>query len=180
MIRTVFLSLVLFVSAALPATANPMFALVVEAPGFEASLVNLGGSPITVAGYTIQSPSGSLDPTGWVSLADAAGPEIVAALGPGADDFVEAGTPSSSFLAELNSNPNPLVGGTWQPDQSWPIGAPLGADPILDLTFTYYDPVRDETFQGPVIYQQIPEPAAVWLLCGSAIGVTRSLRRRIG
>ena len=82
-----------------PVTANdfyPGFALVVQLPSHEAFLKNLGGSPIRVDGYAIDSASGSLNVASWAPL-DSAGPEIVAALGPGADGFL-SGQPKSKHL----------------------------------------------------------------------------------
>ena len=87
----------------------PDFALVVELPSYETFLTNLGDLPIRVDGYQIASGSGSLSPDGWVRLGTS-GPEIVAALGPGADQFFAA-NPNVNSLAELN----PSSSATWQP-----------------------------------------------------------------
>jgi hypothetical protein len=62
-----------------------------------------------------------------------AGPEIVAALGPGADQF---GTLSESAVELIEANfPSSA---TWQPGQSWSIGFPFNPDVLggaLDAVF---------------------------------------------
>ena len=127
----------------------PDFALVVQLPSYEAFLTNLGDLPVRVDRYRITSISGSLRPSGWASL-DSAGPEIVTALGPGADQFdVVAGiTPQN--LEELN-----LFGSaTWQSGQSWSIGFPFnsaGPDFVLDAVFRFSSPDGFTQAGGTVI-----------------------------
>jgi hypothetical protein len=132
--------ILLGLSAVSSATAQelfPDFALVVQLPGYEAFLTNLGESPIRVDGYAISSPSGSLDPTGWEPM-DSAGAGVVAALGPGADQFFSA-NPSATSLAELN----PISFATCQPGQRWSIGFPFRSDEpnfVLDPVFRFASP----------------------------------------
>jgi hypothetical protein len=113
----------------------PDFGLVVQLPSYETFLTNLGDSPISVDHYEIASLSGSLSPTGWASM-DSAGPEIVNALGPGADQFDAIAAISPSLLAEFHL----LGSATWQPGQSWSIGFPFDSDDpefVLDPVFRF-------------------------------------------
>ncbi len=154
----------------------PDFALVVHLPSYEAFLRNLGSSPIRVDGYAIASASGSLNVASSAPL-DSAGPEIVAALGPGADAFVKA-NPSPTSLAELN----PLSSATWQPGQSWSIGFPFkSADPgfVLDAVFRFSSPdglvlpgglevAPGDLFPAALVV--IPEPSSGTLSLLAAVG----------
>jgi hypothetical protein len=164
------ISLLVGLSAVSPATAQdffPGFALVVELPSYEAFLTNLGDSPIKVDGYQITSESASLSPDGWARLGSS-GPEIMAALGPGADQFFAA-NPNANSLAELN----PSSSATWQPGQSWSIGFPFQSnDPnfLLDAVFRFASPDGLVLTGGTVIppsvlslaaVMVIPEPTAV-------------------
>lgn len=113
------------------------FALVVQLPSYETFLTNLGDSPIRIDAYSITSPSGSLSPSGWNRLSSA-GPEIVEALGPGADQFVSI-NPTANQLVELN----PASSATWQPGQSWSIGFPFqsaGTGFVLDANLLISSP----------------------------------------
>ena len=76
----------------------PDFALIVQLPSYETFITNLGDSPIRVDGYQITSQSGSLNPDGWRRLGSS-GPEIVAALGPGADLFFAANPTAKVLLS---------------------------------------------------------------------------------
>lgn len=172
--RVAFLACVLiqlFVAVAVFAQPSyPDFALVVHVPSYEAFLKNLGDSPIRVDGYQIGSASGSLDPAGWAPM-DFAGPEIVAALGPGADEFFVANT-SATSLAELN----PLSSATWQPGQSWSIGFPFDSDDpdfVLDPVFRFASPDGLVLTGGVVVPPSqlalaalvvVPEPSAFVLV----------------
>jgi hypothetical protein len=114
----------------------PDFALVVQLPSYETFMINLGDSPIRIDAYFISSPFGSLSPSGWNQLSSS-GPEIVEALGPGADQFF-AVSATANGLAELN-----LAGSaTWQPGQSWSIGFPFNSDVVgfADAVFEISSP----------------------------------------
>jgi hypothetical protein len=110
----------------------PDFALVVQLPSYEIFMTNLGESPIRIDAYRITSPSGSLSPSGWKRLSSS-GPEIVEALGPGADQFFAVST-TATELAELN----PASSATWQPGQSWSIGFPFNSD-VLGFADTVFE-----------------------------------------
>jgi uncharacterized protein YjbI with pentapeptide repeats len=158
------------------------FALVVQVPGYEAFLTNLGDTPIRVDGYEIRSPSGSLSLSGWESL-DSAGPEIVDALGPGADQFDVIGGVTPQVLAELNL----LGSATWQPGQSWSIGFPFDStDPdfVLDPVFRFSSPDGFVLNGGTVVPEKelalattviVPEPSTIVLLV-CAVGVVLVIR----
>ena len=155
----------------------PNFALVVHVPSYEAFLTNLGDAPIRVDGYAILSASGSLNPAGWAPM-DSAGPEIVAALGPGADGFFLA-NPSQTSLAELN----PLSSATWQPGQSWSIGFPFNsADPdfVFDTVFKFASPDGLVLTGGTVVPPSqlalaallaVPEPSSLLLAALATAGL---------
>ncbi len=181
--------LVIAISAVPTATAQeiyPGFALVVQIPGYETFLKNLGDAPIKIDGYHVASLAGSLSPDGWVTM-DSAGPEIVDALGPGADGFF-AVNPSSHSLAELN----PASSATFQPGQSWSIGFPFNsADPnfVLDAVFQIASPDGLVLTGGTVVppgelaaapFVVIPEPSsgALCLLTGAGIFAFRCRERR--
>jgi hypothetical protein len=159
--------------AAAPANSQaiyPDFALVVQVPGYEAFLKNVGASPIRVDGYGLESASGSLNPAGWATL-DAAGPAIIAALGPGADGFTMANS-TSTHLIELNL----FSSATWQPGQSWSIGFPFkSSDPgfVFDAKLIFTSPDGLVLTGGVVAPPQtfvtaavtvIPEPSALALV----------------
>jgi len=167
------------VSGVSPVTAQdfyPDFALVVQLPSHEAFLTNLGDSPIRVDGYAITSTSGSLRPAGWAPM-DSAGPEIVAALGPGADGFFTA-NPSQTSLAELN----PLSSATWQAGQSWSIGFPFKTDDpnfVLDAVFKFASPDGLVLTGGTVVppgqlalaaLVAVPEPPTLALAAAAVVG----------
>ena len=181
-------------SASGPAVAQEFyadFALVVEVPSYEAFLTNLGDAPIRVDSYRISSLSASLSVNGWDSLDSANGPAIVAALGPGADQFDVGGAVSPSQLVEFNN----LGSATWQPGQSWSIGFPFHtADPEfeLDPVFEFSSPdglfLSGGTFipggqQTFVVatFQVVPEPTTLLLAlcCIAAWRETRSRRGRV-
>jgi hypothetical protein len=170
-------SILVGLSAFSAATAQdfyPDFALVVQLPNYEAFLTNLGDRPIRVDGYTISSAAGSLNPAGWESM-DAAGPEIVAALGPGADQFIVA-NPSASSLAELN----PASSATWQPGQRWSLGFPFRSDDpnfVVDAVFHFASPDGLVLTGGTVVPPGelglasvivVPEPSAVAVVLPAA------------
>ncbi len=163
----------------------PDFALVVRLPSYEAYLTNLGDAPLRVDGYAVTSASGSLSPPDWAPLS-LAGPEILAALGPGADGFVVA-NPSQTSLAELN----PLSSATWQPGESWSIGFPFkSGDPdfVLDAVFQFTSPDGLALTGGTVVppgelapagFLIVPEPpSAAVCLWGAATAGRRFRRRR--
>jgi hypothetical protein len=163
------------------------FALVVQLPSYEAFLTNLGNSSIRVDGYSITSASGSLSPSGWVGLGSA-GAEIVAALGPGADQFLAA-NPSKNSLTELN----PTSSATWPPGVTWSIGFPFNSnDPsfVRDAVFRFSSPDGLVLTGGTVIpagelfraaFMIIPEPSSgvVWLLATFGISASRIGTRRL-
>ena len=140
-------------------------------------MTNLGDSPIRVDGYQIASESGSLSPDDWVRLGSS-GPEIVAALGPGADQFFAA-NPNVNSLAELN----PFSSATWQPGQSWSIGFPFNSnDPnfVLDAVFRFSSPdglvltggtVVPPSELFPAAFLVIPEPSSGVLCLLAAVGI---------
>jgi hypothetical protein len=99
----------------------PDFALVVQLPSYEVFLTNLGNSPVRIDYYQITSPFGALSPSGWKPLSSA-GPEIVAALGPGADQFFTLSEGASELVEGNLASP-----ATWQPGQSWSIGFPFNS-----------------------------------------------------
>ena len=136
----------------------PDFALVVQLPSYETFMTNLGDSPIRVDGYFISSQSGSLSPSGWKRLSSS-GPEIVEALGPGADQFFDVRA-TSNELAELN----PLSSAIWQPGQSWSIGFPFNSDVlgIADAVFEISSPDGLLLTGGTVVTS--PERAQVALV----------------
>jgi hypothetical protein len=136
----------------------PDFALVVQLPSYETSLTNLGDSPIKVDAYSILSASGSLSPSGWKTLSSA-GPEIVAALGAGANQFFEV-NPTVNSLIELN----PISSATWQPGQSWSIGFPFNPDVVgfADAVFHISSPDGLLLTGGTVVFS--PEQALASLL----------------
>ena len=155
----------------------PDFALVVQLPSYETFMTNLGDSPIRVDGYQIASASGSLSPNDWVRLSSS-GPEIVTALGPGADQFFAA-NPNVNSLAELN----PFSSATWQPGQSWSIGFPFNSnDPnfVLDAVFRFSSPdglvlngstVVPPSELFPAAFLVIPEPSSSMLCLLAATGI---------
>jgi hypothetical protein len=110
---------------------------------------------------------------------DAAGPQIVAALGPGADQFDAIGAVSSSVLAEFNL----LGSATWQPGQSWSIGFPFDTgDPdfVLDPVFRFASPdglvlnggtVVPEMVLAQAAFLIVPEPPAIALLGLAFVGM---------
>jgi hypothetical protein len=141
----------------------PDFALVVQLPSYETFMTNLGDSPIRVDGYFISSPSGSLSPSGWKRLSSS-GPEIVEALGQGADQFFSVPA-TATELAELN-----LAGSaTWQPGQSWSIGFPFNSDVVgfADAVFEIASPDGLLLTSGTVVSSHeralaalvVPEPS---------------------
>jgi hypothetical protein len=162
----------------------PDFALVVQLPSYEAFLKNVGATPIRVDGYGLHSTSGSLNPAGWATL-DAAGPGIVAALGPGADGFTVV-NPTSEHLTELNL----FFSATWQPGQSWSIGFPFRSnepDFILDAKLLFTSPdglvltggttVPPQTFVSAAV-SVIPEPGSATLVGVAALAIAGGARRR--
>ena len=115
----------------------PDFALVIHVPSYEAFLTNLGDSSIRIDGYAITSRVGITQPCSLGAL-NSAGPEIVAALGHGADGFFMS-NPTQSSLAEFNL----LGSATWQPGQSWSVGFPFELDDpnfSLDAVFRFSSP----------------------------------------
>ena len=181
-----FLSAVNAVSTVAAQDFYPDFALVVQLPSYETFLMNLGASPIRVDGYQITSASGSLRPEGWVRMSSG-GPEIVAALGPGADQFFAA-NPTVSSLAELN----PTGSATWQPGQSWSIGFPFDSENpafALDPVFRFSSPDGFVVPGGTVVLPGdlglaavlvIPEPTSALLMVfgiGAAYWRTHRVRR---
>jgi hypothetical protein len=143
----------------------PDFALVVQLPSYETFMTNLGDSPIRVDAYFIASPSGSLSPSGWKRLSSS-GPEIVAALGPGADQFFPVSA-TANQLVELN----PATSATWQPGQSWSIGFPFNSDVVgfADAVFEISSPdgllltggtVVSSPERAPVALLVVPEPSS--------------------
>jgi len=156
------------VSTAAAQDFYPDFALVVQLPNYESFLTNLGGSPIRVDGYQISSKSGSLKSDGWVRLGSS-GPAIVAALGPGADQFFTA-NPNVNSLTELN----PFSSATWQPGQSWSIGFPFhSADPnfVLDAVFQFSSPDGFVLTGGTVVPPSRLSPAALLVVPEPSSGV---------
>ena len=161
------------------------FALVVQLPSYETFLTNLGDLPIRVDGYAVLSASASLSVAGWATM-DAAGPEIVAALGPGSDGFVIA-NPTQTHLTELN----PLSSATWQPGQSWSIGFPFRSnDPsfVLDPVFQFSSPDGLVLTGGTVVPPSQLFPAArslflcprvLYCACRRLSGSRRSDSRRV-
>jgi hypothetical protein len=154
----------------------PDFALVVQLPSYETFLTNLGNSPIRVDGYSILSASGSLSPSGWKTLSSA-GPEIVAALGPGANQFL-AFNPNVNSLIELN----PISSATWQPGQSSSIGFPFNPDVAgsADAVFQISSPDGLLLTGGTVVTSPnlalasllvVPEPSS-GALCLLAVGIS--------
>jgi hypothetical protein len=146
----------------------PDFALVVQLPSNEAFLTNLGNSPIRIDYYEITSPTGSLSPSGWKRLSSA-GPEIVAALGPGADQFLA-----------LSAGVNDLVEGnlassaTWQPGQSWSIGFPFNSDVpgfAIDAAFHISSPDGLLLTSGTVVFSPERAPAALLVVPEPSSGV---------
>ena len=161
----------------------PDFALVVQLPSYETFMTNLGDSPIRVDGYTITSPSGSLNPSRWKRLGSS-GPEITAALGQGATQFLAA-NPSQKTLSELN----PFSSATWQPGQSWSIGFPFNTgdpDLVRDAVFRFSSPDGIVLTGGTVVppgalfpaaFLVVPEPSS-GLLCLSAVSGMLATRFR--
>jgi hypothetical protein len=172
-----------------PAAAQefyPDFALVVDVPGFETFLANFGDSPIRVDGYLIVSPSASLTPDGWARMGSA-GSAIVAALGPGADQFFAA-NPTESHLGELN----PLSSATWQPGQSWSIGVPFATDDlnlIRQTVFQFSSPdglvltggtvvPPGQLFPAAVVVVPEPSTGALCLFASLAVAASALSARR--
>ncbi|MEM7316150.1 MAG: PEP-CTERM sorting domain-containing protein, partial [Planctomycetota bacterium] len=98
-------------------------------------------------GYAILSDSGSLDPTGWSSLDDQ-----------GLSNWREAGTPSTSFLAELQSagttpitSGEPLSLGTAYDPLSAKLAAGFAVD-IEDVQFDYHSPNSGTNRNATVTY----------------------------
>jgi len=155
----------------------PDFALVVQLPNNETFMTNLGNSSIRVDGYSITSPSGSLSPSGWMRLSSA-GPEIVAALGPGANQFFAA-NPNTNSLTELN----PISSATWQPGQSWSIGFPFNPDVVgfADAVFHISSPdgllltggtVVTSPDLAPAALLVVPEPSSGVLCLLAVVGIS--------
>jgi hypothetical protein len=145
----------------------PDFALVVQLPSYEVFLTNLGNSPVRIDYYQITSPFGALRPSGWKPLSSA-GPEIVAALGPGADQFFT-----------LSEGANELVEGnlasaaTWQPGQSWSIGFPFNSTFSfpLDATFRISSPDGLLLTSGTLVTSPERAPAAMLVVPEPSSGV---------
>ena len=164
----------------------PDFALVVQLPSYEAFLTNFSDAPLRVDGYNILSALGSLRVAGWAPL-HAAGTEIVAALGPGADGFLAA-NPHPTSLAELN----PLGSATWQPGQSWSMGFPFNsADPgfVFDPVFKFASPDGLVLTGGTVVPPSqlaraallaVPEPSSLWLMLIAAPALALVSRKAFG
>jgi hypothetical protein len=156
----------------------PDFALVVQLPSYETFLTNLGDAPIRVDSYRITSVSGSLNPGGWASL-DSAGPGIVDALGPEADQFDVVAALTPQHLMELN----PVGSATWQPGQTWSIGFPFDSDNpdfVLDAVFQFSSPdgftlsggtVVPPLELAPAAFLVIPEPPTGMLCVLAAVGI---------
>ena len=170
------------VSTAAAQDVYPDFALIVQLPTYETFLTNLGDSPLRVDGYQITSQSGSLSPGGWVRMGSS-GSAIVAALGPGADQFFSA-NPSANHLAELN----PLSSATWQPGQSWSIGFPFNSTDLNlvgETAFHFSSP--DGFVLGvtvvppgqlfPATFHVVAEPSRGELCLLAAIGILIFARR---
>jgi hypothetical protein len=171
----------LWLHAAIPVVAQDFytdFALVVQLPSYEAFITNLGDSPIRVDGYQITSATGGLNPVGWERLSSS-GPEIVAALGPGADQFFAA-NPTMNSLTELN----PTSSATWPPGASWSIGFPFKTDDpsfLRDAVFRFSSPdglvltggtVIPASALAPAALLVIPEPSSGVLYLMAAAGIS--------
>jgi hypothetical protein len=153
----------------------PDFALTVQLPSYEVFLTNLGNSPVRIDYYQITSPTGALSASGWKSLSSA-GPEIVAALGPGADQFFT-----------LSEGANELVEGnlasaaTWQPGQSWSIGFPFNSAPGFPLDASLFISSPDGLLltsgtlvtspeRAPAALLVVPEPSSSVLCLLALLG----------
>jgi hypothetical protein len=146
----------------------PDFALVVELPTYETFLTNLGHSPIRIDYYEITSPTGSLSPSGWKRLSSA-GPEIVAALGPGADQFLTLGAGANDLVEG-----NLASSATWQPGQSWSIGFPFNAEVpgfALDAVFRISSPDGLLLPSGGAVFSPERAPAALLVVPEPSSGV---------
>jgi hypothetical protein len=140
-------------------------------------MTNLGNSPIRIDAYFISSPSGSLSPSGWNRLSSS-GPEIVAALGPDADQFL-ALSAGVNVLAEGNLTSS----ATWQPGQSWSIGFPFNSDVVgfVDAVFEISSPdgllltggaVVTSPDLAPAALLVVPEPSGGALCLLMALGIS--------
>ena len=145
----------------------PDFALVVQLPSYETFMTNLGDSPIKVDAYVITSQSGSLSPSGWNRL-ESSGPEIVEALGPGADQFF-AVSATATQLAEIN----PASSATWQPGESWSIGFPFNPDVVgfADAELLISSPDGLLLTGGTVVTSPVLAPAALLVVPEPSGGV---------
>lgn len=141
----VALAFAVFAANELPIATAQDITLTVNRDTNAVSITNGEATVGDVSAYTISSASGALNPTNWNSLAPA-------------DDWSVAGTPSVNSLSELKgpgSTPvgilSPVALGTPFDPVAAQLAAGFGVD-VEDIEFTFFDPVRTETFTPDVIY----------------------------
>ncbi len=95
---------------------------------------NISGGPVRSDGYNISSPSGGLNPAGWVSLEDSFLENPVLVAGILGVHGMSPASPTSTNLAELSSG----LGVTFPPRIRWEIGHPFISNTLPNnLTFQY-------------------------------------------
>lgn len=126
--------------------------LVVDRQSGDMSLTGIDEMAVDFAGYAIQSNLNALNSGNWNGIRDTE------------PNWVIAGTPSSSFLSELNSSGTPGEGAIINSTLSLSLGSSvydpaaaaggvaLGEDPEAgsNLTLTYYDQFTDQVEIGAV------------------------------
>lgn len=111
-------------------------------------LNNATASPYWFDGYQIASQSNSLNPAGWISIADqvAANPlDVIGKLGAGALTFGEA-NPGPGNLAELNLGGRAIL----QPGTKFAIGKPFLRNPGTGDDFFYKGGIVPEPSTFPL------------------------------
>ncbi len=148
----------------------------------ELFIENLDTSAIRFDGYSLQSPSGGLEPEGWTSFEKSFVADPLTAIATlGIHGFAEA-NPTEFALSELSAG----TGATLQPGTRWSIGHPFRNNNFPnDVIFQYTDP--DGVVGGGV--QQalcirpfcIPEPSSFVLAAVGVVAmhvITRRQRRK--
>ncbi len=182
--------LVVVCLSALPRFAEGGLMILVE-PDLSAYLYNPEPKPLAFDGYHLQSATGQLRPSAWMSISDYSlafqSDQVIASLGLGALTFGET-KPSSTSLAELNLGSFGIL----QPGDRFPIGRPfsgnfsalvasVGTQPGSPdnpeyAVLSYHMPGAVPSLPGDIM--AVPEPST-WLLLGLAgLGWGAMVRRR--
>jgi hypothetical protein len=139
-----------------PLPMNVPLALDVDTATGLVSIRNPSGAAINMTYYEITSPTGSLNPAGWLSLDDAEGSD------PPGVGWDEAGGVGAQALAESNLTGSLAINST----QSQNLGAAFQpSSPIRDLRFHYATPTGDfvagvVNYSAAVPVGTVPEPVS--------------------